>query len=83
MEIERADSAERKIHTLGADGLSVSAENPYAARMCGKIGLRGDSQDFAIVENGGLKFAFRSPAKISDADIKKFSEKISSPFRRP
>ena len=72
-----------KFMPLGADGLSVSAENPYAARMCGKIGLRGDSQDFAIAENGGRKFAFRSPAKISDAGIKKFSEKISLSLSSP
>lgn len=72
-----------KFMPLGADGLSVSAENPYAARMCGKIGLRGDSQSFAIAENDGRKFAFRSPAKISDAGIKKFSEKISLSLSSP
>lgn len=72
-----------KFMPLCPDGFSVAVENPYAAQMCGKIGLRGDSQSFAIAENDGRKFAFKSPAKISGAGIKKFSEKISLSLSSP
>lgn len=72
-----------KFAPVSAGKFSVSAGNPYTAEMRGKIGLRGDSQNFAIAENDSRKFAFSAPAKITDTAIKKFAEKISLSLASP
>lgn len=72
-----------KFAPVSAGKFSVSADNPYTAEMRGKIGLRGDSQNFAIAENDSRKFVFSAPAKITDTAIKKFAEKISLSLASP
>ena len=72
-----------KFAPVSAGKFSVSAGNPYTAEMRGKIGLRGDSQNFAIAENDSRKFVFSAPAKITDTAIKKFAEKISLSLASP